>query len=351
MNNPKVAVITLNWNGKKHLDDCLNSLLKLNYPNFEIIVVENGSTDGSKEYLLKNFSKKIKIIDLSENTGFAKGNNLAMQEAFKDPEVKYIATINNDTKVDARWLAQMVEMIEKNNSIGMIAPKINFFYEPGLIDSAGIVISADGGGMNRGFKEKDVGQYEKIEEIFGACAGAALYSREMLEKIKLDDDNYFDNDHFAYYEDLDLAWRARLAGYKCMYVPSAKVWHVHSATSISYSPFKAFHVQRNRLYTIVKNFPFWMMMAAIFIFTPIRYLHLLNSIRIKKGPSAKLKEKTSNANMAKIVFRAWWDFTLHILGMLRKRKIVQKTIKKVEDKEIKNWLKKYQASLNDMVYK
>lgn len=351
MNNPKVAIITLNWNGKKHLDDCLNSLLKLNYPNFEIIVVENGSTDGSKEYLRNNFQEKIKIIDLSENTGFAKGNNLAIQAAFKDPAVKYIATINNDTKVDSEWLAQMVEMIEKNDGIGLIAPKINFFYEPELIDSTGIIIGRDGGGMNRGFKEKDIGQYEKTEEIFGACAGAALYSREMLEKIMLNENEYFDNAHFAYYEDLDLAWRARLAGYKCFYVPRAKVWHVHSATSVSYSPFKSFHCQRNRLYTIIKNYPFWLMLKAIFILTPLRYLHLLNSVRIKKGPSAKLKEKISGAKMVKIVLRAWWDFFINIPGMLKKRKVVQKNIKKVDIKEIKNWLKKYEASLNDMIYK
>jgi GT2 family glycosyltransferase len=351
MNNPKVVIITLNWNGQKYLSGCLESLLKIDYQNFKIIVVENGSNDGSKEYLQNNFKDKIKIIDLPKNTGFAKGNNLGIQEAFKDPSVKYIATINNDAKVDTNWLKKMLEIIEKDKKIGMIAPKINFFYEPDLIDSAGIIIGADGGGMNRGFKEKDVGQYEKTEEVFGACAGAALYSREMLEAINLNDENYFDNDHFAYYEDLDLAWRGRLAGYKCIYTPKARVWHVHSATSISYSPFKAFHVQRNRLYTIIKNYPLGLMFKAFFILTPLRYIHLVNSVRIKKGPSAKLKEKTRGTEMIKIVIKAWWDFLVNIPNMLKKRKIVQKNIKKVDNIEIKSWFKKFPASLNVMIYK
>ena len=350
---PKISVIILNFNGKKFLETCLNSVLAQDYDNFEIILIENGSTDGSKEYLKEKYenNKKIKIIYLDKNTGFAEGNNIGIKKAFEDKNVKYIAALNNDTKVVSGWLSEMVKTIEKNEKTGSVSSKMIFFYEQNLINAVGVLISKDGGGVNLGYKEKDEGQFEKELEIFGPSAGAALYKREVLEKTDLGEDEYFDSDYFAYYEDVDLCWRLRLAGYTSYYSPKAVVYHVHSATGVSHSPFKAYHIQRNRLFNIVKDFPAGTALISFFFVTPWRYIHLLNSAFFRKsGPSQKAKEKSGAGTLFKIVFKAWWDFFKKLPAMLKKRKAVNKT-KVVPNKEINKWFTEYEADLETMIYK
>jgi len=215
----------------------------------------------------------------------------------------------------------------------------------------GVMISKDGGGINLGYKEKDTGQYEKEIEIFGPSAGAALYRKDALEKVNLGNQEYFDNAYFAYYEDVDLCWRLRLAGYKSMYSPKSVVYHVHSATGVSHSPFKAYHIQRNRLFNIVKNFPLPTALASLFFITPFRYLHLLNSAFFrKKGPSKKALDKTSSGTLFKIVFKAWFDFFKKLPNTIKKRNIIKKQ-KTVSNKKIANWFKKYKADLETMIYK
>jgi len=308
------------------------------YPNYEVILVDNGSIDGSVEFVRKQFPAVI-IIENETNLGFAEGTNIGIRASNGD----YIATLNNDTKVDSMWLNKLIGIAESNEDIGFCAPKVLFFYEPETIDSAGILISFDGSGMNRGFKEQDRGQYNVDCEVFGACAGAALYKKTMLDEIGL-----FDEDFFAYYEDLDISWRARLAGWKCIYVHSSVVYHVHSATGIAYSPFKSFHVQRNRFFVIIKNFPIKIAILAI-LFTPVRYLLLLNSVRLKKGPAANFKKNNSTIKMVLIVMKAWIDVLLYSPKMIGKRKNIQK-IRNVSKKEIKRWFGDYKAELNDMIY-
>lgn len=349
---PKAAIIILNWNGKKLLDISLPAALNLDYPNYEIWLVENGSADGSKEYLKEKYghNQKLKILDLDKNYGFAEGNNLAIKQALKDPEVRYIACLNNDAKVEPNWLTEMIEVMEKDDQVGSVATKIKFFYEDNLIDSCGILVADDGGGMNRGFKEKDEGQYNKQTEIFGPSAGAALYRVKALKKLDLDAANYFTRQYFAYYEDVDLAWRLRLLDYKSIYTPKSTVLHVHSATAISHSPFKAFHIQRNRLITLVHIFPFWQMLYSLLIVTAIRYLHLANSALFKKsGPSYKLREKTSTGALILITLKAWGSFIKLLPMIIKQRRRIQKT-KKISAREIRALLKKYPAPLEKMIY-
>ena len=351
MEDPKVGVVILNYNGKKHLKTCLDSVLALDYPNFEIFAVENGSDDGSKKFLQDNYKDKINLIALDKNTGFAKGNNIAIKAAFRDPEIKYMAPLNNDTQVMPGWLTEMVNQIKKDDKIGSVSSKMMFYYEKDLINAVGVLISRDGGGINLGYKEKDEGQFEKAMEIFGPSAGACLYSRQMLEDIDLGDGEYFDNTYFAYYEDVDVCWRARLAGYTSWYAPKAIVYHVHSATGVSHSPFKAFHIQRNRLFNIVKDFPFWSAVYAFFIVTPVRYLHLLNAAFFRKsGPASKTKSKAGSGSLFKLTFKAWADYFKLFPEMLKKRKIIIKS-KNVNNKQIREWFKKYKSDLETEIYK
>lgn len=241
----KVSAIILNWNGKQFLADCLNSLLEQTLDNYEVILVENGSTDGSADFI-KTAYPWVRLIELSENLGFAEGNNRGLEAC----RGEYIVTLNNDTKVDPGFLTELVNSIDENDKIGMVAAKLLNFYETDRIDAIGVKVAKYGLGYNIGVGELDAGQYDEPMAAFGPCAGAALYRREMIDEI-----GFFDPDFFAYYEDLDLAWRGRLAGWRCVTSPKAVVYHVHSATSGKGSPFTVFHIHRNKWYTILKNWP------------------------------------------------------------------------------------------------
>lgn len=242
---PLLSVIILNWNGKQFLQECLNSLAAQTFSNFEIILVDNGSRDGSVDDV-KDLFPGIRLVALSENTGFAEGNNLGLAVT----EGQFIVTLNNDTKVVPEFLAELLIAALVAPDIGMVAAKMLNFHQTGRIDSVGVRPTTAGMGINIGVGETDDGQYDEPADVFGPCAGAALYRRDMLEEI-----GFFDTDFFAYYEDLDLAWRGRLAGWRCVTAPAALVYHVHSATSGRMSPFTVYHVQRNKWFVLLKNWP------------------------------------------------------------------------------------------------
>ena len=218
--NPKVSIIIVNWNGRQYLEECLSSVYAQTYSNFEVIFVDNNSKDGSVEFVATSFPET-KVIKNNENLGFAEANNIGIKAA----NAKYIATLNNDTKADPNWLKEIITVAERADDIGSCASKMLRYKDHSIIDSTGIKLFSTGTVMDRGSEEKDKGQYDKSEEVFGACAGAALYRVEMLNAIGL-----FPSHYFASYEDVDLAWRARYAGWKCVYVPSAIVYHVRFAT-------------------------------------------------------------------------------------------------------------------------
>jgi GT2 family glycosyltransferase len=337
---PRVSIIILNWNGLSDTVTCLESLKKITYPNYDVIVIDNGSSDNDADILEVKFAGYIHLIRNDKNYGFAKGNNIGITKAFEDNSVKYIATLNNDTIVMPQWLDELVRCAEIDASIGSCASKMLYYHRPTIINAAGDLILKDGSGINRGRNEPDKGQYDKEEEVFGACAGAALYSREMLNKIGL-----FDPDYFAYNEDLDLAWRARLAGWICMYVPSAVVYHVHSASTVSFPAFKIYHGERNRIWTLIKNFP----IKHILIATPYTvmklFLHLLSALR-KKGRGSDYARNVKLSAIVLSLLRAWIDASVNLPKFIKKRRNVQ-SLRKVPINEIDLWLKKYSIRLSE----
>jgi GT2 family glycosyltransferase len=240
----KVSVIILTWNGRAYLRECLESLAAQTFRDFETLLVDNGSSDGSAEFVRSSFPW-VRLLQLPENIGFADGNNRGLALALGE----YIVTLNNDTKADPDFLAEMVRGAEDDARIGMVAARMRNYYRPERIDAAGLKIGGNGLGYNIGTGETDDGRYDS-EPLFGPCGGAALYRREML-----DETGFFDPDFFAYYEDFDLAWRARLAGWKALAAPLALVYHVHSATGGETSAFKVYHTQRNKWFVIIKNWP------------------------------------------------------------------------------------------------
>lgn len=345
--NKKVAISIVNWNGLRFLENCLTAVYAQTYKNFDVYFVDNGSADESVSFVRDHFPQ-VKIFQLSKNTGFSYANNVAIHAAFKDDDIRYVLTLNNDTKMDSDCLFHLVKIIEQDEKIASVTPKIKYF-NTNMIDSVGMVIGRDGGAISRGYKEEDVGQYDAPVEIFGASACSALYRREALEDIRYKDE-FFDNSFFAYYEDLDLAWRLRLRGWTAWSCPEAIVLHVHSGTSISYSPFKAYYVNRNRFFLIVKDFPVRYLLVALFT-TPYRYLRLLNSMMVKKsGPSYQLKKKSNFLSPFFIVLKGWVSFLFHLPYLLMKRYTIQSQ-RKISSLDAGVLFDTYKASMEDMIYK
>jgi GT2 family glycosyltransferase len=253
---PRISVIVLSWNGRAHLERCLESLQAQTCPDFEIVVVDNGSTDGSPELVAQRFPA-VRLIRHATNLGFAAGSNAGIRAT----QSEFVATLNNDAWAEPAWLAELLQAMERHPRVGACASKMLLVSRPGTLDSAGIIADRAGITWNRCSGEVAAGptcraprcggaESDAPTEVFGACAGAALYRRAMLEDVGL-----FCEDFFCYLEDADLAWRARLRGWRCLYVPTAIVHHAHSATGREGSAFKNRLLGRNKVWLIARNYP------------------------------------------------------------------------------------------------
>ena len=243
----------LNYNGKRFLQETLTSLLNQTHENLEIILVDNSSSDGSVKYVEENFPSVTLVVN-GENLGFCGGNNRGIENAAG----AYIATLNNDAVARPDWIEELLKVMGHSERIGMCASKMLFYDRGDIINSTGICISKSGAAWDRGMFEEDNGQFDKCEDVFGPCAGAALYRETMLDEIGL-----FDEDFFIYMEDVDLAFRARLGGWKCMYVPSAVVYHKHGGTVGFNSDFSVYHGNRNIIWNAIKNFPTELLVTSL----------------------------------------------------------------------------------------
>ncbi len=273
MKNKKAAIIIVNWNGKKLLKNCLNSVFKQTYRNFEVYFVDNGSIDGSSDFVKSNFPK-VKVIQLDKNYGFAKGNNEGIKKAFKDKLVQYIVCLNNDTIVDKNWLKELVKTAEKDEKIGQVQSKV-LLSDKKTIHSVGVRILKDFASENIGFLEKDIRQYEKDREIDSAIGCSILIKRKVLEKIGL-----FDEHFFSYKEDDDLSLRVKKLGYKIFYANKSVVYHIHSFTFKPKSNIKLYYNERNRLLNLITYGKF-----VDIIFSPIYTIK--RYIEEKKGNNIK----------------------------------------------------------------
>lgn len=284
--------------------------------------MDNHSTDKSVNFLRENYPQ-VKIIENKKNFGFAEGNNVGIREALKSPEIKYIACLNNDTEVEQNWLAELVRAMESNHNIGLCASKILYFGERDKIDSAGDFYYHHSLKVGpRGHEQKDKGQYNQPEECLSACAAASLYRREMLEEVRLEDD-FFDSDYFAYIEDSDLALRARLKGWRCIYVPKAVVYHQVSATTSKLSNLaKKYFSLKNRVFTMIKIYPISWWPKAM------------------KNPVSYQNTDLNPIGNFWIFFKVFISLALNLSSLNKKRKIIQKN-KKVSFQEIKEWARKF----------
>lgn len=310
----KVAIIIVNWNGKKFLNDCLSAVYKQSYGNFNLYFVDNGSIDKSVDFVKRKFSKA-KIIKLDKNYGFAKGNNVGIKAAFKDKTVEYIVCLNNDTIVARNWLKELVRSVNYKKKFDMINSKTCF--SDGRIQTIGLrfeknLIGDKLGGLSIGYGEKSA-EYNNPVEVYCPSGVSALYSRRLLENVGL-----FDEDFFAYAEDLDLGMRAREKGYKCLFSPQSKLIHLHSQSSGgAASPLKAYLTKRNSYFVALKNFNLFNLLLF-----PLRdFLWNAKSLFDKDGEKSanKLKKRVGLINIFKIMIKVYLAVLIYAPKMFFKR--------------------------------
>ncbi|MCC8066252.1 MAG: glycosyltransferase family 2 protein [Clostridiales bacterium] len=241
----QIATIVIpNLNGMEYLGPCLDSLMQQSRQDFSVILIDNGSRDGSAEFVETHFSEVI-VYRFEENEGFCR----AVNEGICMADTPYVILLNNDTVCEETFVEELVRAIETTGGFSCAAKMVQMC-DPQKMDNAGDYYCALGWAYALG-RGKPASRYDQEREIFSACAAAAIYRREIFDEIGL-----FDEAHFAYLEDLDVAYRARIAGYRNYYAPKAVVHHVGSATSGSvYNEFKIRHSSRNNIYLIYKNMP------------------------------------------------------------------------------------------------
>jgi GT2 family glycosyltransferase len=311
---PLASIIIVNWNGAAHLPVCLDALRAQTFRNFEVIVADNASHDDSLELLARDYPE-VNVVALSRNLGFTGGNNAGIRAA----RGEIIILLNNDTEVDPHWLEEVVAAFKRHPEAGLVASKMKLFDRRDTFHTAGDFYRLDGIPGNRGVWMIDRGQYDREEVVFSACGGSAAYRKSMLDQIGL-----LDEDFFYSCEDIDLAWRAQLAGWKCVYAPKAVVYHKLSATGGGATA--SFYDGRNFIYVITKDYPssLWTKYRGAIIRK--QWSLFAEALRAWRGEAARAR------------MRGMISGLLHLPQLLRKRRRIQ-AARQVDDAYLLSILK------------
>ena len=324
---PLVSIVVVNHNGKHHLNTCFSSILKTEFSSFETILIDNQSTDGSVEYIRKKF-KWVKIVE-NDNIIYPEANNIGV----KNSRGKYIVFLNNDTEVDKDWLKELVYVIERHPKVAACTCKVKLFSNRSLLNSTGMGCDIYGFAFNRGLIcrdnfEVDREQYNKVEEVFATYSAAMIIRRDVFEEI-----SGFNTDFGFHYEEIDLSWRARLAGYKILYVPKALVYHKMGGAKTTYTVRNKYFIEKNRLRTLIQNYSLTMLLKILPFYFILKSLEFLLYIIFRKF--------SSSLELALGVF----DTIKKLPRILRERKHVQK-LRKIKDNEIVKHMKQYSIELS-----
>lgn len=312
-----VSVILLNWNGKEFLHQSITSVLNQTYSPIELLIIDNSSTDGSAEWIKENFPS-LALIENKDNLGFAK----AINQGIRIAQGEYLIPLNFDVVLTDNFVEEMLRATEEDENIGSVSGKLLRFVQQGeepYIDSTSHIIYRNRLAVNRGESEVDGGQYDTPEEVFGTCGAAPLYRREMLEDIKVEGE-YYDESFFAFWEDIDLDWRARLRGWKCWYNPRAVAYHQRGGPSIRRSKVVEYYNYRNRYLVILKNDKFFSLLKA---FPQIIFTELL------KGGALLVRCPRA--------LGSWMDLARLVPSVLAKRRVIQQR-RVLSQREIEKWL-------------
>ena len=297
--DPAVTAIVLNYNGAELLDIVLPSLARQTYPHLSVTVVDNGSTDRSAA-LVRERWPQVGLIEISQNVGVARALNRGISEC----ATELVALLNNDIELEPRWLEELVAALLQHPGAASASGKLLRFDRRDVIDAAGDGMRWSSAAFNRGSGEPDRGQVDRAEPVFSACAGAALYRRPAF-----DDVGGFDEDFFAYLEDIDWSLRAQLRGYSSQYVPTAVAYHMRGATTGGARNRYRVMQRRNQVWLVVKDYP----LGAVLRRAPA--IALLN---------AGLAIQDAREGGLGSTLRGWWAALAGLPRMLRKRRAVQR---------------------------
>ena len=298
MTKPTASIIIPHYNGKHHLDDCLNSLRQQTFTQFEIILVDNGSTDGSQAYVRTHFPE-VRLVELGQNHGFTGACNAGWQVA----QGEFIILLNNDTEADPHWLEKVVGGFGRFPQAGTIASKMLLFDKRDHFHTAGDFYRIDGIPGNRGVWQPDTGQYDQEEVVFSACGGAAAYRRQLLDEI-----GFLDDDFFFSCEDVDIGWRANLAGWQTMYIPTAVIYHKLKATGGNVTG--SYYDGRNFLYLIWKNYPTSLLRRYGWLILKAQLRITREALRAWRGEAARARLRGQLAGLVGII--KMWPKRRHI---------------------------------------
>lgn len=308
---PLVSVVVVNWNGIKHNEVCLNSILQQSYENLEVILVDNHSTDQSLEYVKENFPS-VKIVALDDNYGVGRGLN----EGMKAAKGKYIYLLNNDTELDKNAIALVVKVAEKFPNAAAVASKLKFFYLRNFLNSLGNYVGPKDWGSDCYIGYVDFGQFDRLSEMSSVCLAAGLVRRSFLKEI-----GYIDESFKMYYEDVDWCWRAQLLGYKVLVCPESVVYHKFGATSSTLGTSKLRYAITNRM-----KFSFRILQKP----TLIKFVESYLKEDIKSCLHYIKKREFSYLNT---YLRAYFNIIVSLPVLYKNRKSIQKK-RIVSDEEI-----------------
>lgn len=333
-----ISVAVVNWNRREYLRACLTSLEAQRGADFEVIVVDNASSDGSAEMARSEFG--VRVIANTENLGFCAANN----QAFAAARGEYIALLNNDAEAAPDFLANLRRAFDAAPDIGMAAAKVLVWEDPRRIDKVGHLIYPDGQNRGRGTGEMDHAQYDRVEECLWPDGCAAMYRKAMLEAI-----GGFDEDFFMFGDDAELGLRARIAGWRCLYMPGAVVRHHRGASLGAGSTRRIFLIERNRMLLAVKLFPWSLLLLNPYYFA-LRLGGGMLAAAGGKGEMARFPGLGNKLRLAWTILRADLAALRLVPRMLRKRATVRR-IAKLTPGEIRRLLLNNRISVRDLVEK
>ena len=290
-----VSAIVLNHNGRGYVEAAVRSLVEQVPPCLEVLVVDNDSRDGSAEELLARFGDRIRLLRAPRNLGFGAGNNLGLRQA----RGRYVLLLNNDAEASASLARELVAAAEADPRVGMVAAKVLDHRRRDLIDTTGHLLYPDGLNRGRGRLEVDRGQYDACSTALLPSGAAGLYRRAMLDEIGL-----FDESFFLYGDDADLGLRGRIAGWGCAFAPRAVAYHHYSRTSGAYSSLKAFYVERNRVWVLLKVFP-WSLVLLSPAYTLARLALAAVGVVSGRGAASRLARERGVAHLAVLTVKAY----------------------------------------------
>ena len=319
----RISIIAPFYNVKNHIEDFLRSLSEQTYRDFEVILIDDSSTDNSANIVRKYFPSA-RIIHNSKRLGAIKSRNIGIRNS----RSSYIALLDSDTLVDREWLKKLFEVIHSDMDIGICAPKILKYSEPNIIDSLGHSLYYDFSPMHRKCGGIGTAHFNKNQEIFGMCLAGALFRKEVFEKVGLFDEDYGQN-----FGDDEWTWRARLAGYKCIYVPASVMYHKRQQTS-ELDLRLLFLWERNRIWSMIKYYSLIMILESIYYSLKRYVISIFLYLIIKKK-----KNKLSTFTVIITILYAWWEALLKFPLFIKKRKWVRQ-ICKVSNLEMRSWLNK-----------